>query len=206
MVQSLWVLESACYFIPEAAVQLRRYREGAEVTAQAADAPAVVCPPPLALNGLHLCFYTTDRYVERAYLGTGGLRHLTVPMTGRDLLSTDAIAAAIRDAFRGRQRQPDPRDEEVDAQIERGVMTVIVVLPTAYTGRSPLTGVSVLDELRQKYPTVVFILDCGRDLPAPGSLPTEPLRLEPALDLDEEQAHYDVWQSTGPILMNLPQG
>jgi len=139
-----------------------------------------------ALNGQHLGCYTAQCYVERAWPLTRRWELVRIAAGSRTF---EAIRRDIEDHFaRGRTLPPAARTQRVN----RHETPVVVLLPSlCLEGNVPHR---LLDEIRQTFPRLVFLIDTG---PAePPWLPDDVTLARPMLDIETEQAQLDLFDAT----------
>lgn len=149
-----------------------------------------------ALNGQHLVSYTASRYVERAWPLTRRWELVTV---GRSSRSFEAIRRDIEDHFaKGRALTPEARTRRVNGHRA----PVVVLLPSlCIEGNAPHR---LLDELRRTFERAVFLVDAG---PVPPQwLPEDVTLLQPLLDIQTEQAQFDLFDDTKDFIDNRLYG
>ena len=139
-----------------------------------------------ALNGQYLGTYTASRYVDRAWPLTQhcrtGYRSPQQPYLRRN-------PPRHRGPFRSGAHASSGHPEQ---RVNTHKMPVVVLLPpVCLEGQSPHR---LLDELRHTFPRAVFLIDTGAATAQ--WLPDDVTLLQPALDIQTEQAQLDLFDDT----------
>jgi len=147
----------------------------------------------IGLNGSDVENYAAERYCERAWCLDASWKLVRVGSTSHTL---DDILADI-DAQISRSRAFSlPR---IQRRIEHATYPYILVIP--HRLMSPGTPQDMVEELRQRYPGAIVLVDVGPGRPA--WLPTSIDLLDPPLDLEEEERQLDAFDDTLNLFDNL---
>lgn len=147
----------------------------------------------IALNGNDVEQYSAERYCERAWSLDANWKLVRVG-AGSDTLQdiTADIDAAIA---RGRTLSAD----RIRRRIQNASHPFILLLPVRILSQG--TATDELHALRQRYPGVLIVVDVGPDRPP--WLPVRIESLQPALDLDIEEAQIDAFDEMHNLLDQL---
>ncbi|MCG6869390.1 MAG: toll/interleukin-1 receptor domain-containing protein [Gammaproteobacteria bacterium] len=179
-VKSLWANEEAAALLP-----LCRVQEGHSLGA-------------VAMNGRKLFRFSAECHVRRAHLLDSRWSLISIDVNRTDL---EAIAEGIRDHFREYILEDlDETDVETDRQINEFPDPIYVLLPAKRDDGH------LLDELRRKYPGIVYILSVGEQMPSRDRLPDNVVRLEPPIDLESESRQNKALNQARNLLRNLSGG
>lgn len=149
-----------------------------------------------ALNGQHLACYTAQCYMERAWPLTVGRKLVNVEVGSRTF---EAIRRDIENAFdKENKLTPKARTNRVNNY----KMHVVILLPSLCLEGN--VSHRLLDELRQTFPKAVFLIDTGPTQPP--WLPDDVTLMQPTLDIETEQAQFDLFDATKDFINNLLYG
>jgi len=177
----LWVAGPAA--APLADLAQRNLAVGVAGSDPAGGAPACWAT---ALNGAYVPGFTAGMYLRRAFLSEEGEPCYSIE-GGESDTRAEELAARIRSEVHRRIPTLSAGNiDVVDRYLSRLKTPLFIVLPP------PVPDAAVLRVLQANYPRVTFILHSGEELlPGGGEWPARVVPLEPAVDLDREQAEME---------------
>ena len=166
--------------------------------AAAGQLPAILGSSPrraAALNGAKVANFTGQLYVRRAH--GPSLRQQLIPIAGG---SHDRVVEHVTQEICGYMRQrwntPSATNDEILAELSADRPRWYAILPP------PLPDAETLTDLRDRFPTVAFILWTGQALLRDPSLPGV-VWLQPEVDVLREQNEHRAYREAEDILAAL---
>lgn len=179
----------------DAAEQLFAYLRGVWVNRiSAAGLPAAwQMQKAIGLNGINVENYTAKCYCERAWSLDASWKLVRVEASSHTLddIQSDIDAQISKTHAFSLSR--------IQRRIVRAKHPYILVIP--HRLMSPGTSKDVVEELRQRYPGAIVLVDVGSSRPA--WLPDSIELLDPPLVLEEEEVQLDAFDATLDLFDNL---